>query len=707
MTGPVRVVPISAGSDGDADHKPNPNEYRKLTPPTIYLEKLGMLWMNSRQDGKSGFSYILDRLPDGYTVWERPRPGNPKHVDKWCYGHPSGFKFDSPNRFFPHFLHLMDNGSSAGCACAGCSKGSRSVKKPSAISTTRPPGRSSMGGVAAPTTPLGAPTLGRPKGRPWVQGRTDDEGTPDVYRNSIDKLKKEGNLDALIKEEMSMDWRVERTNIKHHIERTSRQPSFLPRLAELVLFVRKLGESEEIKLDGEQYKIWNRDEEKYTGNSKWEAGVVTQLAEEECSIQDLLIQTPKHNAVNYAGFRIEPLSDPNSDQKALSKQYTYVWLNQIRPFIFWREYLARTPPQVWSPTIQHALTVMSSVALVEKYRFKGSWPSAKIFSKGVYIGSEFVCEGDSVRLVPKDKAANKVTDILRVESITLNFTNLDKSSDSDYDDGHPYNSAIYLTGTIFTTDKDRAFSEQRLTKVLPASFEQYGPWFQRTEVGKLSRIPFHRVMGRCYDPAAMQTWFSEQSGFDSTSRADIISTGLAGLRQARDISSKRDVRITEGKTWLWEESRAQALDLHEINGYETAAHDVSRDPKEWRKQIRILDGTAGAAEREDLQDRVLIRSSMTNNSMVTSALRVNEDIDSASATEAEQSRDASRKRGLSDVESSEEEGVDDFVDQMARNMALPMDDEQVSEDEDEDNDDDLVNDGKDAVRGRRMEIILD
>lgn len=703
MSGPIRVVPISPGSDGDDSHKPDAKDYRKLTPPTIYLEKLGALWMKHRQDGKRGFNYTLDQLPDGYTVWERPRPGNAKHIDKWCYGHPSGFKFDSPNRFFPHFLHLMENGSSAGCSCAGCSKGSKSVKK---TTPGRPPGRPSMGNNTS--TPMSAPAAGRPKGRPWVQGRTDDEGTPDVYRNSIDKLKKENSLDALIKEEMSMDWRVERMNIKTHLEKTSKQPSYLARLAELVLFVRKLRESEEIRRDGEQYKIWNRDEEKYTGTPKWEAGVVTQLAEEDCSIQDLTIQTPKQNAVNYAGFRIEPLPDPNSDQKITSKQYTYVWLNQIRPFIFWREHLARTLQQVWSPTIQHALTVMSSVALVEKYRFKGSWPSAKVFNKGVYIGAEFVCEGDFVRLLPMEKFADAITDILRVESIILVFTNLDKSSDNDYDDGHPYNSAIYLTGTIFTTNKERSFNQKRLTKVLPANFEQYGPWFQRTEMNKLSRVPFHRVMGRCYDPEAMQIWLPEQGlGLGATTSAG-ISTGLAGLREAREISTKQDIRIIEGKTWLWEESRAQALDLHEINGYETAAHDEDRDPKEWRKQIRILEGTAGAAEREELQDRVLVRSSMTNNSMVASAMRVNDDDDpdSASATEAEQSRDVSRKRGLSDVESSEEEGVDDFVDRMARNMGLPMDDEQVSEGGADDNED-VVNDGQDAVRGRRMEITLD
>jgi hypothetical protein len=686
MSGPVRIVTISDGSDGDENHRPEGREYRKVSPPTIYLEKLGGLLMNHRGEARHGFNYTLDKLPNGYTVWERPRPGNPSHVDKWCFGHPSGFKFDSPNRFFPHFLHLMDHGNSDGCTCNGCSKGGKSAKRTGPV--RRPPGRPSMA----------APSIGRPKGRPWVQGKTDDEGTPDVYRNSIDKLKREGTLDALIKEDMSMDWRVERENIAHLLTKTAKQPSYLPRLAEIVLFVRKLREIEEIRYDDGQYKIWNNDREEFTGTPKWEAGVVTQLAEEECSIHDLTAQTPKTKAVNYAGFRVEPLPDPNSNQKTLSKQYTYVYLSQIRPFVFWRELIARIPQQTWSPTIHHALTVMSSVALVEKYRFKGSWPTAKVFNRGVYVGSELICEGDFVSLLPMDKYAEEITDILKVESITLAFSNLDKANDNDYDDGHPYNTAIYFTGTIFTLSEARAFIPQRVPRVLPVSFEQYGPWFQRTEDSKLSRVPFHRVMGRLYDPTAMQIWHPDQTKIGTTIVTK-ISTGLTGLREAREFSTQQDIRISDGKTWLWEESRAQALDLHEINGYETAAHDEDRDPKEWRKQIRILDGTAGAAEREEMQDtssRVLVRSSMTNNSMITSALRVNDNMDSASATEAERSRDISRKRDRSD---SSDEDREDFVNQ----IALGMDDEQISDDDDNE---DEENDGQDAPRGRRMEAVL-
>jgi hypothetical protein len=76
-----------------------------------------------------------------------------------------------------------------------------------------------------------------------------------------------------------------------------------------------------------------------------------------------------------------------------------------------------------------------------------------------------------------------------------------------------------------------------------------------------------------------------------------------------------------------------------------------------------------------------------------------EDIDSASVTKADQSRDISRKRSRSALESSGEDGVDDFVNQlpMGRDLGLPMNNEQVSyydEGEEEDHNQDVRHGGR-------------
>ena len=123
------IVPLRAGTDGDATHTPNAGKYQQVNPPTLYLEKLGDQWMQSRGEAKPGVKYVLAGLPAGYTMWQRPRPSDATHVDKYLYGHPSRKAFDSPNRFFVHFKHLMDHGDSVGCQCTICSGSSGVLPK--------------------------------------------------------------------------------------------------------------------------------------------------------------------------------------------------------------------------------------------------------------------------------------------------------------------------------------------------------------------------------------------------------------------------------------------------------------------------------------------------------------------------------------------------------------------------------------------------
>jgi hypothetical protein len=83
-----------------------------------------------------------------------------------------------------------------------------------------------------------------PKGRPtrvdpgMDSSRVDEEGTPDVYRNLIDKLKQYGSLDEIIVEPLSMDWRAEQILLPKLKQQLETCPQYLPRAGEIVLFLR-------------------------------------------------------------------------------------------------------------------------------------------------------------------------------------------------------------------------------------------------------------------------------------------------------------------------------------------------------------------------------------------------------------------------------------------------------------------------------------
>ena len=97
----IQILPISTASDGDASLRPD-SEWTIVDPPTIYLDKIGQQWAEhsgQARPGKcirvphvpldtkttdltllAGARFYLDQLPSGYVLYERARPGNPKHV---------------------------------------------------------------------------------------------------------------------------------------------------------------------------------------------------------------------------------------------------------------------------------------------------------------------------------------------------------------------------------------------------------------------------------------------------------------------------------------------------------------------------------------------------------------------------------------------------------------------------------------------------
>ncbi|KAF2177658.1 hypothetical protein K469DRAFT_602462 [Zopfia rhizophila CBS 207.26] len=611
------IVPIRDGSDGDATHRPDPTKFSILDPPAIYLEKIGTLWMQDRGEALPGVRYLLQRLPAGYAVFERPRPNDPKHLDKYLYGHPSHKAFDSPNRFWPHFKYLMENGGdSMGCTCTVCRAKGGSIPPMDPANTKFFKMKAQNG--AKISTQVGGSTIqtskavhkGRPKliGSGMDTSRVDEEGTPDVYRNLIDKLKRHGTLDETITESMSMDWRAEQEILPTMLKKLRSEPQWLPRTGDLVLFIRTLPPDVEICQDKDGgFQFYDHANKIFVGYPTWEAGVVGQPPAEDLAIDDLVAQTEKEMGVSYSGCRIEPLPDPNDTNKSLSKRYKYVPLHHTRPFIFWKEFLGHIPEEQWHPTVKNALTVMSSFSLMGKHRFRGTWPNASIHCHGIYIGSELLSVGDTVRLLPKSPSST-CTDVLIIKSIRLKLSNLDLASDNDYDEGRPYNSTVLITGPAYTSDLTRLNKEYLTSSPPPRSMSKYPEFYPLHPPSKELQISFSRILGRLFEADAMTLWFPSLSEDMKTVLPPDLSLGVEGVVGARQFARERDRRIEGmlGSSWFWGDTRAEALDLETVNGLEVGRFDRDRNPKEWRKMIKTMDMMTSEKEREEARKRTRV-----------------------------------------------------------------------------------------------------
>jgi hypothetical protein len=612
------VVRLRPGSDGDATHVPTPGTLSQVNPPTLYLEKIADQWMQARGEAGAGVKYILEALPAGYTMWQRARPSAPQHIDKYLYGHPQSKKFDSPNRFYPHFQHLMDNGGdSFGCPCTVCAgsvgvlpKGSSGSAKMSSSSTAS--SRPSTPVTAAPITSqrflppnhtVPAPVV-QSRGRPKTTGtgldttRVDEEGTPDVYRNLIDKLKRHNTVDEVIEEPLSPDWRSEQNILPGLLHSLKANDQWVPRTGDIVLYIRDLPGGVDFvrdKATGE-FHLYNEDTEETLGSPSWEAGLVGETPAEVSTIADLYQSDRKTNVI-YSGVRVEPLPNPNDTDKSLSKRHKYVSLRQTRPFMLWKVLLQHVPQEEWHATVLNAMTTISTLSLLGKYRFRGTWPDASIYCHGLYLGSELLAVDDTVRLLPNTKfGQTSCTDILVIKTIRLKWSNMDKASDNDYDEGRPYNSEVWVYGSAYTNDASRSekgwLSDDNIAP--PRAALGYSEWYPLHPVSKELAVPYSRILGRLYEQEAMAFWLASEP-----KDPPVLDSGREGLLEARTFSRQHDQRITQDidATWYWGDSRADSLDLHTINGLEIAKFDLERDVRDWRKKIKTIEGMENSTKK--------------------------------------------------------------------------------------------------------------
>ncbi|KAL8842589.1 MAG: hypothetical protein Q9176_002546 [Flavoplaca citrina] len=328
--GPIAVIKGPAFSDGDASHRPEGGNLTRANEDG-YLQLLAEKWMKEEVGGaQRGRRYTLDRLPAGYQAWERPRPANPKHIDRWLYGHPDGKRFDSPNRFYPHFKYLMQHGNGEPCSCDMCGTKGR---KP---------------GPKKPVGPPPAATKGQIRPALLTRGPVDEEGTPDVFCSLFTLLKSEGTLSRVIEERASLDWRAERPLVKRHANSIPKQPAFKPRTGEIVLYLRPLPPGVQLGQDPQthQFSLHDTINNRPSGNPKWLAGVVTQVPSTPPTTASLY---PPHDessdshSLNQTGFRIEPLPSPNSSDKNL-KHTTHIHPSAPHPsFRFLAAFISRDP----------------------------------------------------------------------------------------------------------------------------------------------------------------------------------------------------------------------------------------------------------------------------------------------------------------------------------------------------------------------------
>ncbi|QVM05865.1 hypothetical protein D8B26_000572 [Coccidioides posadasii str. Silveira] len=601
------IIPVEdIYSDGDERLWPTDSRYEEADP-TTYLEKLAKLWMQHIKKFKPDEHYVLSQLPKGYALLSRERRSHPHIRDKFLFGHPSGVYFNSANKFWDHFVYLMNGGTSP-CNCDLCilqrEKGTTidSAGMPRLIRGRRRGKGKQPAGATRKAAAIGPRRRGRRKGSNYLA--EDEEGLRDVFKELVYKLKIKRSLDEPVEETDNMDWRAEREQLVDHLTRISMQHRFIPRVGELVLWCPELKGDVKFDFNTDTFRQVCPKTQKFLDPPEWRAGTVAQVPEELVLLGDIYFASEKSMAINMSGFRIETFPDPNSPDKAYSSQYKYVPLSHTRPFNMWDIFMQNIPSEYFHPSIFNALTVMPSFSFLDRYRFAGTWPHATIYCKGVYIGAELLVKGDTVRIMPENWSCGApfgaVTDVLTIEEIVMELY------DCDADLSSPLLSekiAPRVKGQAYTISKDRAYRDlsspneeaEPLTmdEVMDAfetvSMRQYGPWYRLHPPDQEMEVSINLIIGRCFEADYMRLMLGSTD-------LDLDFEGvISGRVYGRDV----DDRIPENSEWFAGDYRLETLALETFNGIEVGKYDDARDLKMWRANLRIIDGTATSADVKD------------------------------------------------------------------------------------------------------------
>jgi Transcription-silencing protein Clr2. len=310
----------------------------------------------------------------------------------------------------------------------------------------------------------------------------------------------------------------------------------------------------------------------------------------------------ENELITYSGFRVETLVDPLSDDKSFSYQYKYVPLKNIKPFASYEQFLWPQTREQFHPSIEYAMTTMASWSLLHYTKFKGEWPNAKIYCKGIWIGHELLAIKDAVRLKPLGLTAEilddksnttkdeKVTDVMVIEQIWLSLEGcISDPKNPQYAKSYQ----PYVAGQVYTVDPNRlnrpiGFDKDELQQLTDnevdtafqcVGMQGYGPWY-RLSGGRTCAVSKNMLLGRCYEPEAAYLHFGtfKDLGYD-----------LHGMLNGRAFSAKADERMPEGANWFWGDYRAETLGLATMNGEEVgpAAEQRENMPR-WQAMLRIL-----------------------------------------------------------------------------------------------------------------------
>ena len=261
---------------------------------------------------------------------------------------------------------------------------------------------------------------------------------------------------------------------------------------------------------------------------------------------------------------------------------------------------------------------------MDRQRFIGKWPNASIYSSGLFVGAECYWVGDVVRLLSSASShgptattsASKGDEtpiiIMKIQKMITKFHTLspEPGNPSIVTGNRCHKITLSFQGPVYTSSHKTSSSHIRVTDThLPKAMQSYNTeWFHVSQPDDIHSTSFSSIHSRLYEADAISAYLPSfpashllhaPTTTTSTHNNERITKPQDPITLARTIAAATDERITEShspltpsqsKSFLWADSRSEALDLQTVNGLEVGFYDIEREPRVWREVLGVVDG---------------------------------------------------------------------------------------------------------------------
>ena len=261
---------------------------------------------------------------------------------------------------------------------------------------------------------------------------------------------------------------------------------------------------------------------------------------------------------------------------------------------------------------------------MDRQRFIGKWPDASIYSSGLFVGAECYWVGDFVRLLSSTSShgptattsASKGDEtpilIMKTQKIITKFHTLspEPSNPNIITGNRCHKITLSFQGPVYTSSHKTSSSHIRITDThLSKAMQTYDTeWFHLSQPDDIHSTSFSSIHSRFYEAEAISSYLPSLPASNllhapttttTTHNNERITKPQDPITLARTIAAATDERITDSysphpasqsKSFLWADSRSEALDLQSVNGLEVGFYDMEREPRVWREVLGVVDG---------------------------------------------------------------------------------------------------------------------